>query len=113
MNNITTSSSFIDFFTSDEFNYFKFLADELTKSERNYYKFYNTREIKLIMLLNNDILEAHESTLEHYKQLVEDFNLFDLENLSKDDMESFAKKLDLLLRYREYLVSRLDELTKN
>ena len=110
MNNLKTSLSFIDLFTSKEFNYFKYLADELIKSERNYSRFYNTREIKLIMLLNNDILEAHESTLEHYKQLVEDFDLFDLENLSQDDLEIFAKKLELLLASREYLV---DELTKN
>jgi hypothetical protein len=99
-----------DFLSSKEGIYISYLIKEVDKNESIWKSTYESRDKKLTLLLNEDLLIVSENVAEHYKSIKNKIN--DLDFVSSDiikNMDALVEELDKTVQYTEYVTDKIKE----
>lgn len=113
-----------ELFTCQGYKYMSYLAEQIQKlkSEIDTY-FTSDRDIKLRLLIEEDLPKLKEEIEGHLNDIIDSFNKMDVEKMNNinfekkdehketiDSIEKIGDKLNKLINYFEYVVNRMTQL---
>lgn len=103
-----------EFFNDKKINYLSHIAEKTKEIENRIIDYFtNSRDIKLQLLIGDDLPKLKEQIDTHLSEIKESFNKFDItdiNSISIEESERIAGELNKLFNYLEYVVKRMEEI---
>lgn len=103
-----------EFFNDKKINYLSHIAEKTKEIENRIIDYFtNSRDVKLQLLIGDDLPIVKEEIDSHLNNIKNDFNKFDINNIESiniEESEKIADNLNKLFNYFEYVVKRMEEI---
>lgn len=111
-----------ELFNSQGYKYMIYLAEQIIKLENDIKKYFSKdRDMKLRLLIDEDLPKLKEHIEENLNQIITSFNQLEIDKMNVIDfekrdtikeLESIADNLNSLIKYFDYVTNRVNELHK-
>ena len=100
--------------TDKKIIYLSHIAEKIREIENKTIDYFtNSRDVKLQLLIGDDLPKLKEQIDTHLNKIKKDFNKFDINDVNSiniEESERIAGELNKLFNYFEYVVKRMEEI---